>query len=362
MSYDILFVDDSEAMQKSVSMVFLDNQDFTLNSLYDGSTLLDIIRKHPPSIIIINYNLSNASSYDLVAKIKNDSELAKFPVLILVPSDLSNKERELFVQAGVNGFIYRPFEKDMFIDKIKRVLGIIEMPERKDEERIYDISTFEKKQDAQEDRQDDAMWVNKESNDGIVIDSDSTELSEAFEKLFKDNSIFKEFQELNTNISEPPAESAKTQNEENYNQQNIETQNEEVSEPQYFNIADILSNNDITDTEKNIYTEAKGFNIFGEEDTGKTDELGGLLNNTVNKKGGIIKLEILTEDIIAKMDDYFKRSIDDFLNEIKPQIIENIKIVLPEIAEKLIRIEIEKVKNIGEQDSHSKEDTKNEDI
>ena len=238
----------------------------------------------------------------------------------------------------------------MFIDKIKRVLGIFEMPEKNDEEKIYDISTFEKKQDVQEDKQTDAFAINKESNDGVIIDSDSTELSEAFEKLFEDNYIFKEFQELNE---------AKEKN--NYNSTNTPeesigstiAQNEEVV---------ALPNTEITDIKKDIYKATEAVNIIGKEDIGNDFNSGSLLNNTVNKEGGTIKLEILTEDIVAKMDDYFKRSIDNLLNEVKPQIIENIKIVLPEIAEKLIRIEIEKVKNIGEQDSYYKEDTKNEDI
>ncbi len=206
--YEVLYVDDSDAMQKTVSMIFLNNSEFKIIPLYDGSSTAAILNNSLPSIIIINYNISNASSYNIIKEIKNNGLYSNIPVLLAAPSDLPNKERELFVEAGLTGFIYRPFDKETFINKIKRSLGL-----SINEDKIYDIAEFEKKHEKVENsgiqniqnisaEQSDNLTENTMKTDNIRANSDSgqeqdsAELSEAFENLFKDDNIFKEFQKL----------------------------------------------------------------------------------------------------------------------------------------------------------------------
>ncbi len=217
MAYEILYVDDSDAMQKTVSMIFLDNAEFKITPLYDGSSLIAVLNKSIPSIIIVNYNISNAISYNMLKEIKNNSLYYNIPILLAAPSDLPNRERELFVEAGLNGFIYRPFDKETFINKIKRSLGL-----NINEDKIYDIAEFEKKTEDDNNKNIESKNLENFANDNntpintgqeqyfenMENDSsdaainkdtkqDSAELSEAFENLFKDDNIFKEFQDLN---------------------------------------------------------------------------------------------------------------------------------------------------------------------
>ena len=203
MSYHVLFVDDSKAMQETVSMIFFNNPDFKLNSLHDGSSLTQTIKESPPSIMIINYNLSDADSYNLVLEVKKDPQGSKIPILLVVPSDLSNNERDRFVESGISGFIYRPFDKATFISKVKKVLGIVETQEKfekKGDAEIYDISAFEKKEKKSDQSSVDASG--SESSGGeAAVGLDSVELSEAFERLFKDDIIYKEFQTLKESLN-----------------------------------------------------------------------------------------------------------------------------------------------------------------
>ncbi|MHB1679086.1 MAG: response regulator [bacterium] len=201
MLYEILYVDDSDAMQKTVSMIFLNNPEFKITSLYDGSSLIAVLKKSIPSIIIINYNISNAISYNMIKEIKNNSLYSNIPVLLAAPSDLPNKERELFVEEGLSGFIYRPFDKETFINKIKRSLGL-----NINEDKIYDIAEFEKKSEDDnnqniQSKKPEYLTENIGNDNNTSINTgweqDSAELSEAFENLFKDDNIFKEFQNLN---------------------------------------------------------------------------------------------------------------------------------------------------------------------
>jgi DNA-binding response OmpR family regulator len=461
MAYEILYVDDSDAMQKTVSMIFLNNSEFKITPLYDGSSLITVLNKSIPSIIIINYNISNAISYDMIKEIKNNSLYQHIPILLAAPSDLSNRERELFVEAGLNGFIYRPFDKETFINKIKRSLGL-----NTTEDKIYDIAEFEKKTEDDNNQNiesknpenftnDDNTPINtyqeqdfenitNDSNDATINKNskqDSVELSEAFENLFKDDNIFKEFQNLNKendnindstldNFNDDRLNTPENSSDDNNNaaetvgvSENIQIELESainieaginyedkaIPKEQQADFVDtlieteehnnddndhdndnkineymskIIINEDIGDgnnirninfinnnSEENINAEDEDtsnvsilesdsaheaeFNInkpevYDIQESNRDDDnsIVNFKNNTNEKyKGGEIKLEFLNDEFFGKIDEYLKKSIDDMINDMKPEIVENIKNILPEIAEKLIKEEINKIKN-----------------
>ncbi len=56
--------------------------------------------------------------------------------------------------------------------------------------------------------------------------------------------------------------------------------------------------------------------------------------------GGVSGREAHDKDAV------FQQAVNKAVEEIKPQILENLKDILPEIAEKIIREEIEKIKEL----------------
>ncbi len=346
MAYNVIFIDDSDSMQKAVSTIFINNPDFNLNPISEPSSLFKIAKDFHPDIIILSYNSVNTEVKGNVSEIKNNADLSPIPLILLVPSDLSDNERELLIRDGVNGFIYRPFEKEVFLSKIKRILGIIDIPE-KTGEKIYDISSFETKEadkkapespakaepapaapvPATPAETEDALKGDENDSFGIysnnVVNIDSAELSQAFENLFKDDAIFEEFQKLNK--KDEPGTWVKMQEESLEAQEPVLPAEDGVfEEPEKLNktIEEPVQelNKNIINLEENI-----------------------IIKNEITTEGGL-KLEILDEQSLLKLDALLKNSIQKTLEEIKPQVIENIKNILPEIIERLVKEEIEKIK------------------
>ena len=346
MAYNVIFIDDSDSMQKAVSTIFINNPDFNLNPISEPSSLFKIAKDFHPDIIILSYNSVNTEVKGNVSEIKNNADLSPIPLILLVPSDLSDNERELLIRDGVNGFIYRPFEKEVFLSKIKRILGIIDIPE-KTGEKIYDISSFETKEadkkapespakaepapaapvPATPAETEDALKGDENDSFGIysnnVVNIDSAELSQAFENLFKDDAIFEEFQKLNK--KDEPEMFVKMQEESLEAQEPVLPAEDGVfEEPEKLNktIEEPVQelNKNIINLEENI-----------------------IIKNEITTEGGL-KLEILDEQSLLKLDALLKNSIQKTLEEIKPQVIENIKNILPEIIERLVKEEIEKIK------------------
>ena len=55
-------------------------------------------------------------------------------------------------------------------------------------------------------------------------------------------------------------------------------------------------------------------------------------------------MKILNEQNLAEMDSYLKNAIESAIGEIKPDIAEAVKNMLPDIIEKIVKDEIEKIK------------------
>jgi DNA-binding response OmpR family regulator len=441
MSYNIIFIDESESLQRAVSAVFVDNPEFELTLVGEPSAVYKAAKNFIPDIIVLGYNTIDTELKKSITEIKTSKEFSNIPLILLVPSDLSDNERETLIKLKADGFIYRPFDKETFISKIKRTLNGSDtasdasgnsVKAENAAEKIYDIGAFEIKKteenaaaNAAPENTADTRDDNKEhENKGL----ESSELSQAFENLFKDDAIFKEFQNLNkkeepdapggyiiedtptANI--PDIELITAQNEAKDEEQAPSfVPYEEKAEPErqqepgqifadapaeifgrpetsQFNIAGEVSEPDNiskydkpagifelnapaetfessvsldsitlkTEHDKNVSDASSasdldepfsGFNIALGGDNEKAGEPGTYkldMNINTNESKGELNLKILDEQNLVKLEDYLKNAVEKTIDDIKPQIIEAVKTSLPEIIEKLVKEEIEKIK------------------
>ena len=419
MSYNLIFIDESESMQRAVAAIFLDNPEFNLALVNEPSSIYKAAKNFNPDIIVLGYNTIDTGLKKSITEIKTSREFSNIPLILLVPSDLSDNERETLIKLNSDGFIYRPFDKDAFISKIKRTLngGNTDSNTSENtantgnaEEKIYDIASFENK------RTNENAYYQEHSG------PESSELSQAFENLFKDDAIFKEFQNLNKKEGsgtagyiiedETAAQSAKIPDAEliaGLNEESavppasyteaVEPKEQpappaETTEPEpiaaampeeIFGPAEppepggstpgIFESNSLSEPVKSAgifelntpdeeqprehieHNKDEGAPAFNEPFagfnialSGNTEEIGEpeayKLNTDIStkKSEGELNLKILDEQNLVKLEDYLKNAIEKTIDEIKPQIIETIKTGLPEIIERLVKEEIEKIK------------------
>ena len=394
MSYNLIFIDESESMQRSVAAVFLDNPEFKLTLVNEPASIYKAAKNFIPDIIVLSYNTIDTGLKKSITEIKTSREFSNIPLILLVPSDLSDNERETLINLKSDGFIYRPFDKDAFISKIKRTLNGGNTVSNASEntanagnagEKIYDIASFE----------------NKKTNTESVSEQEhgspeSSELSQAFENLFKDDTIFKEFQNLNKKEEpagtaylieeEQPAETAEPEPSAAAILQEISGQAEppEPGDSDTLRVSGVFESNGPSEPVKSAgifelntpdeaFESAVSFDsiqehmehhnedapapAFNEPFAGFNMALGGnpeeinepevyKLNTDIStkKSEGELNLKILDEQNLVKLEDYLKNAIEKTIEDIKPQIIETIKTGLPEIIERLVKEEIEKIK------------------
>lgn len=118
----ILVVDDFSTMRRIVRNLLgeLGFSGANIQEADDGNTALAMLQQSHIDFVITDWNMPGMSGIDLLRSIRADKALQALPVLMVTAEN--NREQIIAAaQAGVNGYIIKPFTAVTLKDKIDRV-------------------------------------------------------------------------------------------------------------------------------------------------------------------------------------------------------------------------------------------------
>src|SRR5690606_35090149 len=92
----------------------------------DGTTALVELKKASFDLVVTDWNMPGMPGIDLLKAIRADPALAKIPVLMVT----AESKREQIIeaaQAGVNGYVIKPFTAATLSDKLAKVFERLEI-------------------------------------------------------------------------------------------------------------------------------------------------------------------------------------------------------------------------------------------
>ena len=115
-------------MDKNIKILIVD--DFStmrriIKNLFDGSTALPMLESGDFDFVISDWNMPIMQGIDLLRKIRSDPKLKSLPFL-MVTAEAKREQIVVAAQAGVNGYIVKPFTADTLKDKIDKIFERIE--------------------------------------------------------------------------------------------------------------------------------------------------------------------------------------------------------------------------------------------
>jgi len=116
----ILIVDDEIDLLR-VTAFRLKNFGYDILTASNGQEALELIRKDPPDLILLDLRIPLISGYEVCKKLKSDNKLKTIPVIIFTASvagDLAGKMADI----GADDFISKPFESQELLEKIKKLI------------------------------------------------------------------------------------------------------------------------------------------------------------------------------------------------------------------------------------------------
>ena len=116
-----LVVDDYLSMRRMVKSVLNDLGYGNVTEADDGSTALPLLRDGQFDFLITDWNMPGMPGLDLLKAVRADTRLAKLPVL-MVTAEAKREQIVEAVQAGVNGYIIKPFTAEVLKEKLAKIL------------------------------------------------------------------------------------------------------------------------------------------------------------------------------------------------------------------------------------------------
>jgi len=116
----ILIVDDFSTMRRIIKNLLRDLGFSNTQEADDGTTALPMLQSGDFEFLVTDWNMPGMAGIDLLKKVRADGELSELPVL-MVTAESKRDQIVAAAQAGVNGYIVKPFTAQTLKEKIDKI-------------------------------------------------------------------------------------------------------------------------------------------------------------------------------------------------------------------------------------------------
>jgi two-component system chemotaxis response regulator CheY len=118
----ILVVDDFSTMRRIIKNFLTDLGYNNVAEADDGKTALPILKTGNIDFLITDWNMPGMPGLELLKEVRNDPATKKLPVL-MVTAEAKREQIVEAAQAGVNGYVVKPFTAQTLKEKIDKILA-----------------------------------------------------------------------------------------------------------------------------------------------------------------------------------------------------------------------------------------------
>ena len=116
----VLVVDDFSTMRRIVKNLLRDLGFTNIQEADDGSTALPMLQGGDFDFVVTDWNMPGMQGIDLLRAIRADAKLSHIPVL-MVTAEAKKEQIVMAAQAGVNGYIVKPFTAATLKTKLDKI-------------------------------------------------------------------------------------------------------------------------------------------------------------------------------------------------------------------------------------------------
>ena len=121
----ILIVDDFSTMRRIIKNLLRDLGFNNTAEADDGNTALPMLQQSHYDLLITDWNMPGMQGIDLLKAVRADANLQHIPVL-MVTAEQKKEQIVEAAQAGVNGYIVKPFTAATLKEKMDKIFERVE--------------------------------------------------------------------------------------------------------------------------------------------------------------------------------------------------------------------------------------------
>jgi two-component system chemotaxis response regulator CheY len=119
---NFLVVDDFSTMRRIIKNLLHDLGYGNVTEADDGKTALPLLKEGNFDFLITDWNMPGMAGLELLKQVRADARLGKLPVLMLT-AEAKREQIVEAVQAGVSGYVIKPFTGATLKEKIDKILA-----------------------------------------------------------------------------------------------------------------------------------------------------------------------------------------------------------------------------------------------
>jgi len=116
----ILIVDDFSTMRRIVKNLLRDLGFTNTHEADDGLTALPMLETGNFDFLVTDWNMPGMTGFDLLKNCRADPKLKDLPIL-MVTAEAKREQIVAAAQAGVNGYVVKPFTAAVLKEKIEKI-------------------------------------------------------------------------------------------------------------------------------------------------------------------------------------------------------------------------------------------------
>ena len=116
----ILIVDDFSTMRRIIKNLLRDLGFTNTQEADDGLTALPMLQKGDFDFLVTDWNMPGMTGIDLLKHVRADERLSAMPIL-MVTAEAKRDQIVEAAQAGVNGYVIKPFTAAALKEKIEKI-------------------------------------------------------------------------------------------------------------------------------------------------------------------------------------------------------------------------------------------------
>ena len=116
----ILVVDDFSTMRRIIKGLLAELGFSNVEEADDGNSALPLLKANSYDFLITDWNMPGMTGIDLLKAVRSDARLGKMPIL-MVTAEAKREQIVEAAQAGVNGYIVKPFTANTLKEKMDKI-------------------------------------------------------------------------------------------------------------------------------------------------------------------------------------------------------------------------------------------------
>ena len=116
----ILIVDDFSTMRRIIKNLLRDLGFTNTSEADDGMSALPMLQNGHFDFLVTDWNMPGMTGIDLLKAVRSDERLKSMPVL-MVTAEAKRDQIVEAAQAGVNGYVVKPFTAAVLKEKIEKI-------------------------------------------------------------------------------------------------------------------------------------------------------------------------------------------------------------------------------------------------